>query len=109
MKAWYERWILNPKAISIAKSMRDEPESWKIEPEYNEYAYTHYTLYKDGLEIWLANGHWFIDIYKPVSEKLGVVGRYLVYFSSRKPLKLALARVPKKNKNFEIINKWENK
>lgn len=98
LEKWWERWMLNPKAITIADSMVSNPEEW-------EFNWTGYTLSKGNLQIWVSNGWWFIEIYAPVEEKLGLVGRTLVWWESKKVIKFIKLQNSLENKT--IIDSWE--
>lgn len=80
IKSWYERWICNPKAIKIANNMRQYPEKWvDAWGEYGEFGKFRVVHVKSGISVWTGNGWWFCSIDKPNEEKLGVVGRTLVW------------------------------
>lgn len=80
MKRWFERLILNPKAKVIARSIRDNPEGWS--PYYLDGKV--YTIRNNNLAIWVANGWWFVGIYEPRTEKLGLLGRTLVWWEAKR-------------------------
>ncbi|HUH36692.1 MAG TPA: hypothetical protein VL027_01980 [Spongiibacteraceae bacterium] len=89
MKRFYERWILNPKAKAIAKLMRGQPGRWRN--EFSPISDVCYTLDCGPLKVWMASGWWFVKIYRPKEEKLGVIGRTIVWWQARR---LYVARRP---------------
>ena len=78
---WYQRRIWNPKATVIARSIRNEPEKWERDFP------TSFCLCRSGLKIWLANGWWFCAIDKPQEEKLGLIGRTIVWIECKRWLR----------------------
>lgn len=76
IKALGERWIYNPRATPIVQSLMRRPDQWV----QGVYTISH----ESGLEVWTANGYWFVGIQRPVQEKLGLVGRHRVAFAIAK-------------------------
>lgn len=81
----YERWILNPKAQVISELMRDDPEKWFGRRNMIDGCF--HTLHCGDMQIWVGNGWWFVEIHRPVEEKLGLVGRTLVWRQAKKILR----------------------
>lgn len=84
----YERWILNPKALAIARSIRDEPSKWEPSAA-NTINGKRHCLCCGRLEIWMGNGWWFVEIHSPCEEKLGLVGRTIVWRRARRIMRAA--------------------
>ena len=80
IKSWYEKWICNPKAIKIANNMRQHPEKWvDAWSEYEKFGKFRVVHVESRISVWTGNGWWFCSINNPHEEKLGVVGRTLVW------------------------------
>lgn len=89
-------WMLNPKAKVIVDSLRANPERWSLDqwPE----PYTLIGLDQEGnrlLEVWVSNGWWFVSIWRPTKEHLGLIGRTLVWMEYRRWLKSPAAATEK--------------
>lgn len=109
LKKFYERWFLNPKAVMIYKSMKDNPQNWKNANPYSSGEYPPFRIGNNGLEIWVASGHWFIDIHAPEEEKLGLLGRYIVWWGCRKIIKNLYEKSFKKNESLILSLDKEKK
>lgn len=73
-------WILNPAAKVIAHSLDSQPDEWNFDSS-GRYCVEHN---QTKLSVWVANGWWFCAVYSPNKERLGLVGRTIVWMAFKR-------------------------